>query len=125
MMVPQKVDTPVKTGIQSFRNYLKIRDSDIRRNDEISQFLAFCEIINADGASPDGILIVPHSLVAFPNFPDIPAFWLFPDPLPYFCLCAGAKSRTPMMLFTLTFLIAADFRPCKLNYRNILLIFFP
>jgi hypothetical protein len=40
-MVSHKVVTPVKTGVQSFSNYPKTLDSGIRRNDGISQFLAF------------------------------------------------------------------------------------
>jgi hypothetical protein len=43
-----KVVTPVKTGVQSFSNYPKTRDSDSRRNDGISHLLAFCKIINIE-----------------------------------------------------------------------------
>jgi hypothetical protein len=44
-MVSQKVVTPVKTGVQSLSNYPETLDSGFRRNDWISQFLAFCESI--------------------------------------------------------------------------------
>jgi hypothetical protein len=43
VMVLQKVVTSVKTGVQSFSNYPKTQDSGIRRNDDVSQLLAFCE----------------------------------------------------------------------------------
>jgi len=39
----KRVVTPVKTGVQTFRNYPKTLDSGFRRNDEISRFLAFYE----------------------------------------------------------------------------------
>jgi len=45
MMNSQKVVTPVKTGVQPFRNLLKTLDSGFRRNDEMSLFFLFCECI--------------------------------------------------------------------------------
>jgi hypothetical protein len=43
MTLSQIIVTPVKTEVQTFRNYPKTLDSGFRRNDEISRFLAFCE----------------------------------------------------------------------------------
>ena len=43
MTLSQIIVTPVKTGVQTFRNYPKTLDSGFRRNDEISRVLAFCE----------------------------------------------------------------------------------
>jgi len=45
MMASQKVVTPVKTGVQPFRNFLKPLDSGFRRNDEMPLFFLFCETI--------------------------------------------------------------------------------
>jgi len=45
MMLSQKVVTPVKTGVQPFRNFLKTLDSGFRRNDEMPLFFLFCECI--------------------------------------------------------------------------------
>jgi len=45
MMASQKVVTPVKTGVQPFRNFLKALDSGFRRNDEMPLFFLFCEFI--------------------------------------------------------------------------------
>ena len=56
MMVSQKVVTPVKTGVRSFSNYPKTVDSGFRRNDEISQLLAFCEIIKCMAGHLIGLL---------------------------------------------------------------------
>jgi hypothetical protein len=47
-MLSSKVVTPVKTGVQSFSNYPKTLDSGFRRNNEISQFFAFCETIKPE-----------------------------------------------------------------------------
>jgi len=44
-MLSQKVVTPVKTGVQPFRNFLKTLDSGFRRNDEMPLFFLFCECI--------------------------------------------------------------------------------
>jgi hypothetical protein len=45
MTVSQKIVTPVKTAVQSFINYPNPLDSGFRRNDEMLEFLTFCEII--------------------------------------------------------------------------------
>jgi hypothetical protein len=41
-----KVVTPVKAGVQFFRNYPKRLDSGFCRNDGTSQILTFYEIVN-------------------------------------------------------------------------------
>jgi hypothetical protein len=47
MQGSQQVVTPVKTGVQPFRNYLKTLDSGLRRNDGVPSFLVFCgEIVH-------------------------------------------------------------------------------
>jgi hypothetical protein len=45
MQGSQQVVTPVKTGVQPFRNSLKTLDSGLRRNDRVPRFLAFYEDI--------------------------------------------------------------------------------
>jgi len=40
-MASQKTVTPVKTGVQSLRDYPRALDSGFRRNDEMPQFLIF------------------------------------------------------------------------------------
>jgi len=45
LMLSQKVVTPVKTGVQPFRNFLKTLDSGFRRNGEMPLFFLFCECI--------------------------------------------------------------------------------
>jgi hypothetical protein len=47
-MVSQKVVTPVKTGVQSFINYLKTLDSGFRRNDGVSRFLTLYALVSRD-----------------------------------------------------------------------------
>jgi len=44
MMTSQKIVTPVKTGVQSFRDYPKPLDSGLRRNDGMSRFLTFLQV---------------------------------------------------------------------------------
>ena len=44
MDVCAKVVTLVKTGAQTYRNYIKNLDSGLRRNDELS-FVTFCKTI--------------------------------------------------------------------------------
>jgi len=44
-----KVVTPAEAGIQGIYNFLKIRDSGLRRNDEKGHFQTFYEIIKLGG----------------------------------------------------------------------------
>jgi len=44
MMTSKKIVTPVKTGVQSFRDYPNTLDSGLRRNDGTSRFLTFLQV---------------------------------------------------------------------------------
>jgi len=44
-MTSSKVVTPVKTGVQCFRNTLKSLDSDFHRNDDSWAFSTFYEVV--------------------------------------------------------------------------------
>jgi hypothetical protein len=44
-MVSEKVVSPVKTGVQCFHPYLRLLDSDFRRNDETRTRRTYCEFI--------------------------------------------------------------------------------
>jgi len=57
-MNSQKVVTPVKTGVQMSRNYLKTLDSDFRRNDEKWCFSTFCETIKENSEYRSSITAV-------------------------------------------------------------------
>jgi hypothetical protein len=48
LMNPQKVVTPVKTGVHSSCNYLILLDSGFRRNDKKMHFLTFYEFIKTE-----------------------------------------------------------------------------